>query len=97
MAEKWSGAGEAQATTQLLFVLFWAAAQSKQSRVGKRRGCVTGGKWPLPSGLTWGTSGLPCRGLQLQLTPVEDSIPCQQKSPKQASWEWKITPAVTSY
>lgn len=35
MAEKRSGVGEAQAMTQPLFVLFWAASQSKQSRVGK--------------------------------------------------------------
>lgn len=35
MAKKGSGVGGAQATTQLLFVLFWAASQSKQSRVGK--------------------------------------------------------------
>lgn len=35
VAEKGSGAGEAQAMTQLLFVLSWAASQSKQSRVGK--------------------------------------------------------------
>lgn len=46
MAEKSSGVGETQATTQLLFVLFWAASQSKQSRVGKRRGCVVEGSGP---------------------------------------------------
>lgn len=46
MAEKRSGVGEAQAMTQLLFVLFWAASQSKQSRVGKRRGYVAEGKQP---------------------------------------------------
>lgn len=54
MAEKRSGVGEAQAVTQLLFVLFWAASQSKQSRVGKWRGCVGGGGGEMarPSGLT---------------------------------------------
>lgn len=35
VAEKGSGVGEAQAMTQLLFVLSWAASQSKQTRVGK--------------------------------------------------------------
>lgn len=90
-SEKRSGVGEAQAMTQLLFVLFWAASQSKQSRVGKRRGLCSRGKWPdlgdLRVPLTEGSSCI----------PDEDSIPGQQMSPNQDSWEWKITPAVTSH
>lgn len=61
MAEKRSGVGEAQAMTQLLFVLFWAASQSKQSRVGKWRGLCSRGKWPDLGNLM----GSPNRGLQL--------------------------------
>lgn len=97
MAERRSGAGEARAVTQLLFVLFWAASQSKQIRVGKWRGDVAEGsglaKWPdlgkLRVPLTEGSS--------CSCIPDEDSIPSQQMSPNQDSWEWKITPAVTSH
>lgn len=97
MAEKRSGVGEPQAMTQLLFVLFWAVSQSKQSRVGKRRGYVAEGsglaKWP-----DLGNFRVPLtEGSSCSCIPDEHSIPSQQMSPNQDSWEWKITPAVTSH